>query len=169
MILNRRHLPAVDVVLLFVGCALGFWLITLVRLQTYRLLNIVGLIYTLLGAVVLAETFATPVWKSFCVDRFAPFISRIHSWVPFGAVLGEVTAALLHQSPWRSVFKLIIFTFSFWGVSLLVLIFFGEIVVSPSFPILANSTDLRWRWLGFFLVICGLLAQLIAAVLGLMT
>ena len=113
MILNRRHLPAVDVVLLFVGCALGFWLITLVRLQTYRLLNIVGLIYTLLGAFVFAETFATPVWKSFCVDRFAPFISRIHSWVPLGAVLGEVTAALLHQSPWRSVFNLIIFTFLF--------------------------------------------------------
>ena len=43
--------------------------------------------------------------------------------------------------------------------------FFGEIVVDPRLPIFKKDPETRWRWMGFLLVLGGVLAQLIAAIM----
>jgi hypothetical protein len=147
-----------------IGFYVGYWLSSIPELRSAKLLNLVGLLYAFLGVLVLSEIFATKQWKDFCVLWLAPTILIIHSLIPIGAIFGSLFAIFLHRP---SSFLILFFSLFFGGCSGFVGIFFDEIVVSPSLPFVGIDIDLRWRWLGLFLVLGGVGTQLIAAVLDL--
>ena len=149
------------------GLFSGYRLSSIPELHTYKLLNLAGLFYALLGVLVLSELIAADGWKDFCVRKLAPSIVWGHTTIPVGAIFGGVIAAIMHKpSPWAVG----LFSFLFWGWSLLVLEPFEKIVAFPRFPwfpLVKRDVETRWRWLGFFLVLGGVGAQLVAAVMDL--
>ena len=145
----------------------GYGLSSIPELRTYKLLNLAGLFYALLGVLVLSEMIATDGWKDFCVRKLAPSVLWGHTAIPVGAILGSVIAAIMHKPSSRPVGY---FSFAFWGWSLQVLWPFEKIVAFPQFPwfpSVKRDVETRWRWLGFFLVLGGVGAQLVAAVIDL--
>jgi hypothetical protein len=137
-------------------------------LRTYKLLNLAGLFYALLGVLVLSELIAADDgWRDFCVRKLAPSIVWGHTNIPVGAILGSFIAWIMHKPSPGAVG---IFSFAFWGWSLIVLDPFEKIVAFPGrlwFPLVGRDIETRWRWLGFFLVLAGVGAQLVAAVMDL--
>jgi len=155
------HKRAFKPALILLGALAGFRLSLIPALHPYKLLNVAGLLYTLLGVVVLSEIVATATWwKTLCVQVISPAIRWIHYLVPIGAMLGGATAAVLRKPSGMSV---LVFWFGFWGASTLVLYLFEHIVVFPK-PPFGQDVDSRWRWLGFFLVMCGVCCQLLAGI-----
>src|SRR6202035_2519577 len=78
----------------FAICALGllagYRLSGVPRLETYKLLNVVGLLYDFLGIVVLSDlAISNPKWKKASVDLIAPAVLWLHTIFPFGVLLGS--------------------------------------------------------------------------------
>jgi hypothetical protein len=151
-------------ILLLAGFFVGYRLSSIPNLQTYKLLNLAGLLYAFSGVLVLSEILATGRWKDFCVVRLAPSVSWIQTTVPFGAFFGSFAATMMRKP---SGFSVALFSLAFWGYSLLVVLPLNEIVVFPRLPFVKRDVETRWRWLGFLLVLGGVGAQLVAAVMDL--
>jgi len=45
--------------------------------------------------------------------------------------------------------------------------FFNELVVFPKLPFFSRDIEARWKWMGLLLVLGGIVAQLVAAVIDL--
>jgi hypothetical protein len=146
------------------GLFAGYGLSSIPELHTYKLLNLAGLFYALLGVLVLSEMIATDGWKDFCVRKLAPSVLWGHTTIPVGTIFGSLIAAIMRKPSSRAGG---LFSFAFWGISLLVLLPFEKIVAFPQFPFVKRDVETRWRWLGFFLVLGGVGAQLVAAVMDL--
>ncbi|MBD0681400.1 hypothetical protein [Pseudomonas sp. PSB11] len=66
---EKASLTLFIAVLFCVGWSIGRALANHPDLETFKLMNIIGLIYDLLGLIVLSEMVATSVrWKSFIID-----------------------------------------------------------------------------------------------------
>ncbi len=168
--MSKRFVRWVSGISFTAGLYAGYRLSLIPGLRTYKLLNLAGLLYTLLGMLVLSEILATEQWKDLCVKRVAPAIYYIQSIFPLGAIVGGlaslvVTSLIMHKA--SSSAKVFFFWFGFCGWSLFVGMFFQELVVWPSLHFIRKNVEMRWRLLGFFLVLGGLVAQLIAASLDL--
>lgn len=101
----------------------GYALSSIPELRTYKLLNLAGLFYALLGVLVLSEMIATDRWKDFCVRKLAPSVLWSHTTIPVGAICGSVIAAIMHKP---SSLAVGLFSFAFWGWSLQVLMAFRK-------------------------------------------
>jgi len=164
---TKRSFRRVLGILFSLGIGGGYLLSSIPELRTYKLLNLAGILYAFLGVLVLSEMIATDGWKDFCVRKLAPSIVWGHTAIPVGAILGSVIAAIMHKP---SSLAVGLFSFAFWGWSLQVLWPFEKIVAFPQFPwfpSVKRDVETRWRWLGFFLVLGGVGAQLVAAVMDL--
>lgn len=85
---------------LALGVFIGYRLAGIPKLQPYKLLNIIGLLYSLLAVFVLSEVLVgSPNWKRICVERIAPVLLWAHITVPIGAALGAGFAWLLGRGP----------------------------------------------------------------------
>src|ERR1700674_1398945 len=92
---NRIFLIFISVVLVF-GIMVGYKLSTFPRLETHRLINVVGLLYALLGVIVLSElAVISPRWKEIAVRWVAPTVLWMHTAFPLGIFLGGTAAILL--------------------------------------------------------------------------
>jgi hypothetical protein len=162
---NRRF--AVFIVVIFgLGVAAGYRLSILPKLESYKLLNVVGLSYDFLAVLVLSEIAAsTEKWKKISVETIARVVLWFHTTFPLGASLGGFLAGLLlHGS--SSGAAVSSFAFSFFLYSLIPLSVLNETVTFPRFAAL-KSLESRWRWFGLYLLANGVGLQLIAGVLGL--
>jgi Na+/melibiose symporter-like transporter len=159
---NRRFLVLVSVLLLL-GLAAGYRLSTLPRLETYKLLNVAGLSYSLLGMLVLSELLASATWKRICVKFLAPAVLWLHSLIPLGAFVGAFVAKLMHKPSWEIVCK---FFIGFFTYSLIPLSVLNEFVVWPQLPSIKRDIEARWRLFGLFLLSSGVAVQLVAAILA---
>src|ERR1700692_4510656 len=80
------------------GVFIGDRLAAIPNLQPYKLLNIIGLLYSLLAIFVLSEVLVgSPNWKRICVEKIAPVLLWMHITVPIGAVLGAALAWLVRR------------------------------------------------------------------------
>src|SRR5687767_12487978 len=71
------------------GVAIGYVLSGYAKLETFKLLNIVGLFYDLLGILVLSEIVSrNTALKRFFVDWVSGSLIWAHTVVPLGAILG---------------------------------------------------------------------------------
>ena len=140
------------------GGWLGYTLAGHQNLISYKLLNITGIVYGLLGIVVLSEFVAkSDVLKSFLIHWVAGLLLWAHSIIPLGALVGAVIA---HASPSASIVAK--FFASFFAYSLLILGVLDFAVFNPKFkPLMAHAT--RTQVFGLILLLSGLVVQLIAA------
>ncbi len=161
---NRAFLAFISLVLVL-GLYAGYHLSTLPKLETFRLINIAGLFYDLLGVLVLSEIVGSnETWKKISVDWIAPAVLWLHTVFPLGALFGGLLAAGLVRN--SSGVAVSTFALTFWGYSMIPLLFLNETVVFPQFALL-KGLETRWRWFGLFLLMTGVALQLIAALMGL--
>lgn len=162
---NRRFAVFV-VVIVGLGMAAGYRLSSLPKVESYKVLNVVGLSYDFLAVVVLSKIAApSEKWKRISVETIARVVLWFHTTFPLGASFGGFLAAvLLHGSPSGAAVSS--FAFSFFLYSLIPLSVLNETVTFPRFAAL-KSLESRWRWFGLYLLANGVGLQLIAGVLGL--
>jgi hypothetical protein len=162
--MSNRVFAIILTAMFCLGFIVGLQMSGLSRLQSSKLLNLAGLAYTLLGVLVLSEVLATDTWKAFCVRWLAPTILWFHTVVPLGAFLSSLAGMAMHKPSSSTVGR---FSASFLSYSMIPLLFFNEVIVFPQLRFIQKDVDVRWRWLGFFLVLSGVGLQLIAAVIDL--
>ena len=149
----------IDIVL---GIGVGYILSEHPQILVFKVLNVIGLLYGLLGIVVLSEVLATrSEFKKLSVELIAPGILWLHTLVPLGAIIGALIA---FGSPSRWViFK---FALSFFFYSIIPLSLLEGTVVFPRFKMFI-SLESRWRYFGLFLLLSSMLLQLIASIMDL--
>lgn len=148
------------------GLLAGYRLSQLPHLESYKLLNVIGLFYDLLAVVALSELAArSEKWKMVAVNHVAPAVMWLHTLFPAGGILGGVMA-MVFRLP--SAAKVATFAMGFGSYSILPLTVLEWTVALPRFQCLKHL-DSRWRWFGVWLLFNGVLVQLIAAVLALKT
>jgi hypothetical protein len=143
------------------GAFLGYRLATLPNLQPYKLLNIVGLLYSLVAVFVLSEALVvTGNWKKFTLQWIEPALMWLNVTVPSGACIGAVSALLLKNGPSACV----VFTFAIASIG-----WTGIVATLLDLPRLLrkNDIDTRFRYFGLILLASGQLLQLISAIRGL--
>lgn len=146
------------VALLGVGVSMGYALAGHEKLIPYKLLNIAGIVYGLIGVLVLSEMVAkSDAMKAFMVHWVAGVLLWAHTVIPIGALIG---AGLGHALPSAAITAK--FFMSFLGYSIVVL---GVVEAVVFFPRLRRFQGLasRTQAFGLILLITGLVAQLIAA------
>jgi len=145
--------------LFLAGVAIGYVLAGHERLAPFKLLNIIGISYGLLGLIVLSELIArVETLQRFIVYWVAGVLLWAHSLVPLGAVIGAAVGWALPSS--AVVAK---FFGTFLVYSLLVLASLDAFVTYPQDKRL-QAFALRTQVFGLILLITGAVAQLIAAI-----
>jgi hypothetical protein len=160
---NRIFIVFISLILFF-GIVVGYELSTLQRLDTSKLINVVGLLYSLLGVIVLSELAAVSErWKRIAVRWVAPTVLWLHTALPLGIFVGGIAASFFLRSTLGA--KVSKFAITFFFYSLLPLSVLNETVVFPQLVAL-RELDSRWRWFAFFLLLSGVSLQLISALMG---
>jgi hypothetical protein len=151
-------------IVLVLGVGTGYRLSGVSKLEPFKLLNVTGLFYDFLGVLVLSEFVSSnPKLKRVSVEIVAPGVLWLQSVFPFGVILGGLLGMLARAPSSVSVGK---FAMLFWAYSVLPLALLEGMVVFPQFAVL-KSVESRWQWFGFFLLLSGVMLQLVAAVMGL--
>jgi hypothetical protein len=143
------------------GIPIGYKLAAMQNLQPYKLVNIIGLLYSLLAVIVLSEVFITNTnWKKLCVEWLAPFLLWAQNTIPLGCLIGTGLARVTRHGPSASVASL--FSISAFAYSGLIGMVLEQTVALPT--LLKLDIESRWRWFGLTLLLTGILLQLISAV-----
>jgi hypothetical protein len=152
--------------LLVVGFLLGYRLSAIPHLNVSKLLNIIGLLYSFIGVLVLSEIIgSSPQWRRISVEILAPLILYLHSTIPLGAFVGASAGLLTHHPSSAAVSQ---YSFGFFAYSLIPLLIVDEFVVYPRiWP--HTDTLLRFRLFGLYLVLSGVGLQLFAAAIDLLS
>jgi hypothetical protein len=147
--------------LLGIGIWLGHLLANRPTFSVNKLLNVVGILYSMTAVIVLYETVAhNHTLRSLSVDYLAPVILWSHSVVPLGIALSWfLTFGAPHGGAVSS------FGFSFFFYSLLPLSLLDSTVVFPRVN-KWKPIDGRHRRFGLFLLFSGLGIQFVAAILS---
>src|SRR5260370_35399264 len=94
--MSNRVFVVVISLMFLTGLSIGYHLSGFPRLETYKLVNIVGLCYDFLGVVVLSEFAASsPKWKKISVAWIAPTVLWLHTILPLGALIGALIAEVV--------------------------------------------------------------------------
>jgi hypothetical protein len=161
---NRAFLVFIFAVLVL-GAVVGFELSKFARLEIYKLLNIAGILYTLLAVIVLSEiAVSTSSWKRIAVAWIAPAVLWVHGAFPLGLSLGGLIGQYFLRV--GSGFTVSKFAITFFFYSMIPLSVLNETVVFPQFAAL-RALESRWQWLGLFLLFTGIALQLLAALISL--
>ena len=144
------------------GVVAGYRLSGLQKLETYKLLNVAGLSYDLLGVLVLSELLASSQkWKSLCVNYIAPGVVWFHILFPGAAFVSSLIAIFMRRPSSGTAAQ---FFLSFTVYSLFPTSICGETVVSPRLPFVKRDVETRWRAFGLILLLTGVGLQLIVAI-----
>jgi hypothetical protein len=154
------------VLLLFVAIGIGiaFPLSALNKLETYKLLNVVGIVYGLLGVVVLSE-FVTQNerWRLVVVNVVSGLAIWSHAALPFGTISASGIMYLMEPTKFPSSLIVAKSFASFFVYAMLPTSLVDFFVFAPTFNRFKDPL-IRTRVFGLSLVLIGMLVQLIAAV-----
>ncbi len=146
------------------GGAFAYRLGSLQELETFKLLNIVGIMYGLVGVIVLSEFVAqNEKWRRFVVEKLSGVLIWAHGAIPLGAATTSIVLFLIARDQFPS--SPIVGT-SFLGFAFYALIptfFVEDYVFVPKSARFADPL-IRTRVFGVFLVVTGMVVQLISAV-----
>ncbi len=140
------------------GIAIGYVLSGYTKLETFKLLNIVGLFYDLLGIIVLSEIVAkSAAVKKFFVDWVSGSLIWAQTVIPLGALLGTAFGYSLPSSGEAAKFIV-----NFFVYSTLIL---GVMEVTVFAPKLRwfQSLETRSHMFGLILLVTGVFIQIVAA------
>jgi hypothetical protein len=145
-----------------VGVYTGVAVASIPKLEAFKLLNILGLTYDLLGLIVLSEfVLESERWKAFMVHWVAGTLLWAQSVIPIGAAFG---AEFLSTGP--SAARAAAFFFALFAYSLVPLSALDEVVFNPRRFGVGEKTE-RTKRFGLLLLLSGVLIQLVAAFLDL--
>lgn len=174
----------------------GFYLSKLVNLQTFKLLNIIGISYDILGAIILSSMISkSKNWQKFIVKYFSVVVVNINMFLLIGMPLGAVWALTLHDTallligmPLDAVWDIILrdttlslnfddfpsaktvlgFSAPILFPALFLNFFIEDTVIRGVIPKLSTLKN-RSRFLGGTLIIIGFILQFAAALQDLLT
>lgn len=168
---NRRFYIFISVVVLL-GVTAGYALAGLSNLQSYKLVNIIGLLFDFLAVFVLSEALVSNAnWKRVCVEWIAPALLWMISTIPLGAGMGVGLAWLLGRG--HSASTVGAFSISAYLYSVIVGTLLEQTVVFPRLLTVVlprtftKEIETRWRYFGLILLGTGILLQLVSAISGL--
>ncbi len=160
--MSNRIFPCFIAILLLLGVSLGWLLAIRPSFSIPAILNVVGIIYSMIAVIVLYETVAqNQTFKTVIVSYIAPFLLWAHTVIPLG-VAGSWL--LIRKHPNGD--QISAFGFTFFAYSILPLAFLDASVTFPRILKMA-SIDGRHRRFGLFLLLSGLAMQLIASLYAL--
>lgn len=140
------------------GIAIGYVLSGYTKLETFKLLNIVGLFYDLLGIIVLSEIVAnSTAVRNFFVEWVSGSLIWAQTVIPLGALIGTAFGYSLPSSGVAAKFLV-----SFFAYSVLVLGVMEATVFVPKLRWF-QSFETRSHMFGLILLVTGVLIQLVAA------
>jgi hypothetical protein len=160
--MSDRIFVVLLVALVGAGIMLGCVLASRPHLSIPQLINIAGLLYTLLAVVVLYQTVAeSPTFRNLAVDFVAPLLLWAHTCVPIGML---ASWPLTRGTPSGSA----VASFGLWFF-LYSLLPLGFLDAAVSFPRVSTwkPVGVRYRRFGLFLLVSGVVMQLIAGALSL--
>ena len=146
------------------GSGIAYRLGSLPKLELFKVLNIVGIIYGLVGVVVLSEfVIQNEIWRRFVIEKLSGLLIWAHGAIPFGAAITSVILFLVarDQFPSSSIVGPSFMAFALYAA--LPTFFVEDYVFVPKSPRFRDPV-LRTRVFGLFLVITGMVVQLIAAI-----
>lgn len=156
--MSDRIFPYFIALLLFLGIYFGWFLANRPSFSIQAVLNVVGIVYSMIAVVVLYETVAqNQAFKKIIVSHVAPGLLWAHTVVPLGVTCSWL---LIRKFPHGD--QIAAFGFTFFAYSVLPLAFLDAAVTFPRILMLM-SFDGRHRRFGLFLLLSGLGMQLIAA------
>jgi len=140
------------------GVAIGYVLSGYTHLETFKLLNIIGLFYDLLGIVVLSEIVSNrTVVKVFFVKWVSGSLIWAQTVIPLGALMGTGLGYSLPSSGVAAKFF-----GSFFAYSVLILGLIEATVFVPQRRSFQNL-ETRSHMFGLILLVTGVLIQIVAA------
>ena len=147
-----------------IGAASGYHLASLKKLETFKLLNVTGLLYDLFGVLIHSEVVATSEKiRSVVVNHLPRILISAHFFVPMRMAVFGMATFLFYRAAYLSGGILAtfatIFTFAAFP-----LIFFVEDVVLYAKIRRFRDPLTRSRILGAFFIVVGIVVQLIAAI-----
>ena len=163
--MRNRAFSILSMFLSAVGAVIGFSLSSMHRLETFKLLNILGIVYGLVGVLVLSEFVAqSEKWRQFVVEKFSGVFIWSHGFIPLGGALAAVPLFFCFTSDRFPSSLVVLKSFPlFFGLALIPTFFLEDFVFVPK---MKTSKDplIRSRRFGGFLVVAGMIVQLIAAI-----
>jgi len=142
------------------GLLLGHGISLRPQLQPFKLLNILGLSYDVLGLIVLSEVVSkSERWKSIVVNWIAGILIWGQMVIPLGAALGSWLSEDAPSGAIAAAFFGAVFTYSILPLAIL-----DATVFYPTQPELQHMQG-RVRRFGFLLLLSGGLVQLLAALI----
>jgi hypothetical protein len=162
--MSNRTFKLVMLLFYAIGAGVAYRLCSLQKLEMFKVLNIVGIIYGLVGVVVLSEFVAqNEAWRRFMVEKLSGLLIWAHGTIPFAAAATSLILYLAarDQFPSSPIVGPSFMGFAFY--SLIPMFFVEDVVFVPKSPRLKDPL-LRTRIFGLFLVITGMVVQLIAAI-----
>jgi hypothetical protein len=145
--------------------AIGYWLaqkLTAINgLQTFKVLNIVGLSFDAAGILFLSHfVLRNPRLLKFALGPVAEYTSAFFYAIPVGVM---VSVHLGPDGPSHELVKNIIYSAPVMFVMLASIFFFGRFVLSGDDLLIKDSED-RVNYLGAFFLVAGVVTQIVAAV-----
>jgi len=166
--LSKRTFKLVFLLLYVMGGSLAYMLGSLHRLEPFKLLNVVGIVYGLLGIIVLSEFIVQNAkWTRFVVETLSGVLVWAHGAIPIGASSTSFLLYLAAGSDFPSALIVGEASIIFLIYSLLPTWVVEDVVFAPKLKI-SKDPLIRVRRFGLFLVIAGMAVQLIAAIQDLM-
>lgn len=162
--MSNRAFSLLKLLFYLAGSAIAFRLGSLQKLEMFKVLNIVGIIYGLVGVAVLSEFITqNKKWSRFVVEKLSGLIIWAHGTIPLGAAVTSLILFFVARNQFPSALAIGPAFLGFALYALLPTFFVEHFVFSPKS---ARFTDpiLRTRIFGLFLVITGMVAQLVAAI-----
>ena len=162
--MSNRIFAFVAVLLYMCGGAIAYRLGSIQQLEIFKILNIVGIIYSLIGVLVLSEFVAqNERWRRFVVDKLSGVMIWAHGIIPFGAATTSLVLFVVAKSEFPSS-GVVGTSFMAFALYALIPTFIVEDLVFVPKSARFKDTVLRTRIFGLFLVASGLTVQLIAAI-----
>jgi hypothetical protein len=134
------------------------------KLETFKLLNVIGILYGIIGVLVLSEFVVENArWREFVIAKVSGVLLWVHLAVPLGAAVISVVLSLLARERYPSAMSVANASFAFFVWTIPGGLIVENVVFVPKWAHFRDPV-LRTRFFGLLLVVGGLLVQLIAGI-----
>lgn len=162
--MSNRQFQVMLVTLLLVGGVIAISLGSWRALETFKLLNVVGILYGLVGVVVPSEFVVENArWREFIVAKVSGVLLWVHLAVPLGATVTGAILSWVAKTHFPSASSVAAASFAFFIWTIPGGLIVESLVFVPKLPRFRDPA-VRTRVFGLVLVAGGMLAQLIAGI-----
>ena len=162
--MSNRYFNFLMVLLATVGGGIAYRLSSIPKLELFKILNIVGIAYGLVGIVVLSEfVIQNEKWRLFVVEKLSGILIWAHGAIPLGASATTLGLFVFAREQFPSALPIGASFVGFMFYSIIPTLFIEHFVFVPKHQHYKDPV-LRTRIFGLFLVVTGMVVQLIAAV-----